>query len=106
MCRFQSELRSRSRAFAALAFVGTGIEAGMRQLGEFAQPVSPGAGKDFHRVQDALLRHPPNRHSADAQHLGGLLLSHQELFIDRDGRETLPRSFPQRGVGLRSVLRP
>ncbi len=38
-------------------------------------------------MQDALLRHPPDCHSADAQHLGGLLLSHHELFIDRDGRE-------------------
>ena len=59
----------------------------MRQLREFAQRVSPGARQNFDRVQDALLRHPPDGHAADTQHLGGLLLSHQELFIDRDWRE-------------------
>jgi hypothetical protein len=59
----------------------------MRPLREFAQRVSRGARQNFDRVQDALLRHSPDGPAADTQHLGGLLLSHQELFIDRDGRE-------------------
>jgi len=71
---------------------------------ELAESVVPGARQDFHRVQDALLRHSPDRNPADAEHLRRLLLSNQKPFIhpNGDGSAALPLPFEKK---LMAILR-
>jgi len=53
---------------------------------------------DFHGVQDALVRHSPDRNPADAEHLRRLLLSSQKPFIhpNGDGSAALALSFEKK----------
>ncbi len=82
-----------------------GSRRGMRQLCEFAQRVSPGARQYLNRVKDSLLRHPPDGHAADTQHLGGLLLVTKSFSSIAIGANPVASQFPskRRWAALRAA---